>query len=81
MLDLTSGCSARHVTRHFCFFVNTDVETSRLLLSVAHVCGGAVVYPGVMGVTSQLKARLGEERYRLLQVSTSHPLSPPSYRI
>ena len=40
------------------------------------------MYFGVMGVTSQLKARLGEERYRLLQVRTSHlPLSPPSFRI
>ena len=40
-----------------------------------------MVYFGVMGVTSQLKARLGEERYRLLQVRTSLPRSPPSYRI
>ena len=71
MSDLPIWISGGHVTRTFSVNTQYSSQPTRLPLRIAPAGAGSV---GAMGVTSQLKARLGEERYRLLQVRpTSHP--------
>ena len=75
MSDLPIWISGGHVTRTFSVNTQYSSQPTRLPLRIAPAGAGSV---GAMGVTSQLKARLGEERYRLLQVRRGADVTSPT---